>query len=331
MPIEHIVIIVKENHTFDNYFGTYPVADGALLNAAENPPPSDPDHKHETWMKRADEPRFRVQYGRKDIPAYFRLAEQFTLCDNYFSEVAGPSTPNHLMLICADAPIINNPRNHYNPRAGEGYDLKSLPKQLDDAGLTWGNYGGYAFHYINELAGHQGNHTRDLFVQHASAGQLPSVSWVYGDGRPDLSEHPKQNVTDGSEWTIEQINAIVAGGLWEKTAIFITWDDWGGWYDHVEPPVVETWDSQHAQRDIDANAQFDGEPFRHGSRVPCLVVGPYARPAHVSKQLNSHVSLVRFCQKTFGLPPLNERDKNSNAMDDCFDFNQQPLPQPALP
>ncbi len=325
MSIEHIVIIVKENHTFDNYFGTFPGTDGVALDVAENPPSSDPDHKHETWMNRASEARYRVQYGRNDIPAYFKLAEQFTLCDNYFSEVAGPSTPNHLMLICADAPIINNPRNHYHPHAGEAYNLKSLPRQLEDAGLRWGNYGGYAFHYINELAQHHANHTRDLFVQHASAGQLPSVSWVYGDGRPDLSEHPKQNVTDGSQWTVEQINAIVTGGLWERTAIFITWDDWGGWYDHVQPPTVETWDSRRAQRDVDANAQFDGEPFRYGSRVPCLVVSPYAKAAYVSKQLNSHVSLVRFCQKIFGLPSLNDRDGNSNAMEDCFDFNQRPL------
>ena len=328
MSIEHIVIIVKENHTFDNYFGTFPGAQGALLKAAENPPPSDPDHKHETWMRRSEDPRYRVQYSKNDIPAYFKLADQFTLCDNYFSEVAGPSTPNHLMLICADAPIINNPRNSYHPRAGEGYSLESLPRQLENAGFTWGNYGGYAFHYINELAQHSANHTRDLFVQHASAGGLPSVSWVYGDGRPGLSEHPKQNITEGSQWTVEQIKALVAGGLWERAVIFVTWDDWGGWYDHVMPPTVETWDSRKAQRDVDAHPEFDAQPFRYGSRVPCLVISPYAKAGFISRQLNSHVSLVRFCQKIFGLPPLNERDGGSNAMADCFDFEQAPLPPP---
>jgi phospholipase C len=204
---------------------------------------------------------------------------------------------------------------------------------LENAGLTWGNYGGYAFGFIKELAGHTGNHTRDLFAQHAQAGSLPTVSWVYGDGRPDLSEHPRQNVTDGSQWTAAQVKALVDGGLWDRAAIFITWDDWGGWFDHVEPPVKETWDSTSAQRPQDANAKFDGDPFRFGSRVPCLVISPYAKAGYVSSQENSHVSLVRFCETTFGLDPLTDRDAQSIGMADCFDLTQRPLepPSPAPP
>jgi phospholipase C len=211
MSIEHIVIIVKENHAFDNYFGAFPNANGARLGQAQNPPPSDPPHDHLTWMHRASDSRFHLQYTENDISGYFNYAQKYTLSDNYFTEVAGPSTPNHLMLICADAPIINNPTHLYNPRPSDTYRLSSLPLQLERAQLTWGNYGGYAFHYIRELAAHQGNHTRDLFLQHASSGQLPSVSWVYGDGRPDLSEHPRQNVTDGKAWTVEQVKAVVTG------------------------------------------------------------------------------------------------------------------------
>jgi hypothetical protein len=92
-------------------------------------------------MQRGSDARFQVQYVKSDIPGYFAYAQQFMLCDNYFSEVAGPSTPNHLMLICADAPIINNPAHHYNPRPGDGYELSSLPLQLEKAGFSWGNYG----------------------------------------------------------------------------------------------------------------------------------------------------------------------------------------------
>src|SRR5216683_8194463 len=148
--IDHVVIIVKENHTFDNYFGTFPGADGDKLAAAQNPPPDDPNHRHEAWEARATDTAHQVQYSEHDIPPYFALARQYTLCDRYFSEVAGPSTPNHLMLITADSPIINNPQHQYNPRPGQGYNLPSLPAQLERAGLQWGNYGGYAFHYINE-------------------------------------------------------------------------------------------------------------------------------------------------------------------------------------
>src|SRR5260221_2716700 len=327
--LEHIVIIVKENHTFDNYFGTFAGANGGLLTHAANPPTGDPDHKHQTWMLRQNDTVHRVQYNKNDVPVYFALASSFTLCDNYFSEVAGPSTPNHLMLICADAPIINNPAHHYRPTAGQAYNLNSLPLALERAGRAWGNYGSYAFRYISELAGHRNNHSRDAFKQDALKGKLPNVSWVYGDGKPDLSEHPVQNVTDGSRWTAEQVDAIVQGGLWEKTAIFVTWDDWGGWFDHVVPPIKEAWDSGRAQRSPDAFPEFNGQPFRFGSRVPCLVISPFAKPGHVSHQENSHVSLVKFCESTFGIASLNQRDGASNGMSDCFDFHQSPNPPPA--
>jgi phospholipase C len=93
-------------------------------------------------------------------------------------------------------------------------------------------------------------------------------------------------------------------------------------------PVKEAWQHTLAQRAADAFPQFDGQPFRFGSRVPCLVLSPYARPGYISHQENSHVSLVRFCETTFGLGPLNKRDAASNGMSDCFDFAQQPLAPP---
>lgn len=306
--LDHIMIIIKENHTYDNYFGGFPNTNGAPLARAADPPPDDPDHRHEAWMQRESDNAHKVQYGDSDIPEYWELAQKFTLCDNYFSEVAGPSTPNHLMAICAAAPVINNPRHHYRPGPGDFYTLLSLSANLEAKGLSWANYGGYAFHYIADLAGHPGNHTRDLFAQHAAAGTLPSVCWVYGDGRPDLSEHPRQRVSDGSQWTLEQVKAVVSGGLWSKTAIFVTWDDWGGWFDHVEPPVKEVWDPEIAQRPEDRHAEFKDQPFRFGSRVPCLVISPYAKSGYVSHQENSHVSLLKFCETTFGLDPLMERD-----------------------
>jgi phospholipase C len=98
-PIEHVVIIVKENHGFDWYFGKYPGADGdATLAPAASPPDVDPHHDHTTWVNRATK-AVREQYGEADIPSYWAYASQFTLCDRYFTDVAGRSTPNHLMLI----------------------------------------------------------------------------------------------------------------------------------------------------------------------------------------------------------------------------------------
>ncbi|HKS59826.1 MAG TPA: alkaline phosphatase family protein, partial [Thermoplasmata archaeon] len=233
--------------------------------------------------------------------------------------VAGPSTPNHLMLITADSPVIDN------PSGTPSYDLPSLPESLAGAGFSWENYGGYAFGFLPKLASHP-IAPSERFVQDAASGKLPSVAWVYAPHA--LSEHPPDppdrgklpvvgNVTLGMEWTTQQLDALVRGGLWPSTAVFLTWDDWGGWFDHVDPPPVEAW--------------VDGTQFRYGSRVPCLVLSPFARAGYISHSLHSHVSLVRFCEVNFGLPPLNARDRAADAMQDCFDFSQAPLPPPSAP
>jgi phospholipase C len=314
-PIQRVVVIFKENHGFDNYFGTFPGANGTTMAHSLNPPAHDPDHRHKAWLNRA-QGAVREQFIESDIPAYFAYARQFTLCDNYFTDVAGPSTPNHLMLLTADSPIIDNPSG--NPV----YDLPSLPASLDVAGLTWGNYGGYAFGLIKALVGRP-QLSSSQFAADAAAGKLPTVSWVHGPHA--FSEHPPDpqdrganspvgNVTNGMQWTVGQVNAIVQGGLWPQTAIFITWDDWGGWYDHVNPPEVEKW--------------TDGTQFGYGSRVGCLVLSPYAKTGYISKVQHSHVSLIKFCETTFGLPILNARDNAADDMSDCFDFTQKPAPTP---
>ncbi len=318
-PIQHVVIIVKENHSFDNYFGTFPGADGdATLARAPNPPPSDPPHTHEAWLRRATG-AVRQQYRETDIPSYFAYARQFVLCDRYFTDVAGPSTPNHLMLIAAASPVINNPHHQDPANLQPPFNLYSLPASLEKAGHTWRNYGGYAFAFITALRGHHAHVTSQQFAVDAAAGNLPAVSWVYApelkhNPRP-LSEHPTGNVTEGMVWTTQQVDAVVKGGLWPQTAIFITWDDWGGWYDHVDPPNVEKW--------------TDGSQFRYGTRVGCVALSPYAKRGYISKALHSHVSLVKFCETTFGLAPLNARDAAADDMSDCFDFSQAPAPPPS--
>jgi phospholipase C len=319
-PIQHVVIVVKENHGFDNYFGAFPGANGdATLPHSPNPPPKDPNHRHAAWLTRATTAT-RAAFAQADIPGYWTIAGQYTLCDNYFTDVAGPSTPNHLMLVAADSPLIDNPSGNYRRGKGPLYDLPTLPAQLDTAKLSWGNYNGYVFDLLKYTKGHK--QTAAKFATDAAAGKLPAVSWVYADG--PLSEHPADtaaeraagagNVTKGSQWTLAQLKAVVAGGLWPKVAFFITWDDWGGWADHVNPPELEKW--------------TDGTQFRYGGRVPCLVVSPYAKKAYVSKALHSHVSLIRFCENVFGLPSLNARTTAADGMADCFDFTQAPLPPP---
>jgi phospholipase C len=311
-PIKHVVIIVKENHAFDNYFGRFPGANGdAKLPHAPDPPATDHPHDHATWLRRA-KVAVRQQYFETDIPAYWAYSRQFVLCDNYFTDVAGPSAPNHLMLVAAASPIINNPHFRDPANLKPPFDLPSLPEELRAAGLTWRNYGGFVFDDITRLRNNPWTVTSQQFAMDAASGVLPSVSWVYAPS--GLSEHPTDSVKQGMAWTVSQVDAIVKGGLWPSVAVFITWDDWGGWADHVVPPNVEQW--------------TDGTPFRYGSRVPCLVLSPFAKRGFISKVLHSHVSLVRFCEMVFGLPSLNLRDAGADGMQDCFDFGQQPGASP---
>jgi len=306
--VEHVVVILKENHTFDCYFGTFPGANGdATLAHASDPPTGTFSNNHAAWLARASK-AVGEQYLQADIAQYWAYAQQFTLCDNFYTDVASDSTPNHLMLIAADSPVIDNPSFGSTP----SYNIPSLPANLTAAGLTWRNYGGYVFPYITALKGSPNSVTSQQFATDAAAGNLPAVSWVYA---PSLqSEHPNDNVAFGMQWTVDQVNAIVQGGLWPKTAIFITWDDWGGWYDHVTPPNIEPWS--------------DGTQFRYGSRVPCLVLSPLAKPGYISKALHSLVSITKFCEDNFGLPPINQRDGSADDMADCFDFTQTSLGPP---
>jgi len=168
--------------------------------------------------------------------------------------------------------------------------------------------------------------TSDQFAKDAGSGKLPKVSWVYApvqfDEHPPYAGKNMGNVTLGMQWTVDQVNAIVKGGLWSKTAIFITWDDWGGWYDHVTPPDLEPWNLATPV------ASYKGTQYRLGSRVGCLVLGPYARTGYVSKKQHSHVSLVWYCETLFALPALNQRDRQADDIADCFDYKQIPAKPP---
>jgi len=333
-PIEHVVIIVKENHTFDNYFGTFPGANGAVLPAAQDPPAGgDPPHDHAAWLKRASG-AVKQQYKQADIPVYFSYAQQYTLCDNYFTEVASQSEPNHLMLIAADSPVIDNESKSRTYQPTGRYDLPSLPQSLQDAQLTWRTYGDPSFSYFNSIKSLKGSKNIMPWTKldtDAAGGNSPNVSWVYAPSSPqELSEHPpygknagQPTVKLGSQWTAARVSNLGKSPLWGQMAIFITWDDWGGWYDHVDPPEKDTWPGGGPK----GGPAYTGTQFSYGSRVACLVISPYSKQG-ISKNFHSHVSLVKFCEVTFGLKTLNARDAASDDMSDCFDYGQKPLGPP---
>src|SRR5438445_9765226 len=141
---------------------------------SSNPPPKDPPHTHGAWLTR-ETTAVRELFVERDIPAYFSYAKRFSLCANYYTDVAGPSTPNHLMLLCADSPIIDNPPRR-NPPTIQIHS--SLPKSLEQSRLTWRSYGGYAIDYM-EGVNPNWKLPSDQFQVDAAADRLPYVSCVY--------------------------------------------------------------------------------------------------------------------------------------------------------
>jgi len=149
----------------------------------------------------------------------------------------------------------------------------------------------------------------DDFVRQAKDGLLPPVTWV--TPRFELSEHPEYSVCHGENWTTEVVNTVMESPHWKDTAIFITWDDYGGFYDHVPPPQVDD--------------------FGFGIRVPLLIISPYARRGFVTHELGEFSSVLRFVEDNWGLTQLTHRDRDATPLLSAFDFEQPPRPPDPLP
>ncbi|HKH99457.1 MAG TPA: alkaline phosphatase family protein [Candidatus Sulfotelmatobacter sp.] len=142
--------------------------------------------------------------------------------------------------------------------------------------------------------------------------KLPAVSWVTPDGAS--SDHAESNDGSGPSWVASIVNAIGASPYWSNTAIIITWDDWGGWYDHVPPPKV-----------INDGTSW-GSGYVYGFRVPLIVVSPYAKAAYISHVNHDFGSILNFIEGTFGLASLGYADAHTtDDLSDCFDFTQTPI------
>jgi phospholipase C len=365
--IQHIVFIVKENRTFDNYFGQFPGADGATrgtlstgqvitLGHATDTMPYDLGHDWQdahTAVNGGAMNQFDLvvngnkngqflgytQFTQPDIPNYWTYAQKFTLADNTFSSLTGPSFPNHLYTVAATSGgAINNPAgvpgSSWGCDADPGevvdvmdasgsiseqppcFDFQTLADSLQNAGIGWKYYAppqgqsGYIWSTLDAI-----KHIRlgslwtsnvvpdTQFVSDAQAGNLPAVSWLVTAA--NQSDHPPASVCAGENWTVQQINAVMQGPLWNSTAIFLTWDDFGGFYDHVPPPATDQ--------------------FGLGPRVPLIIISPFAKPGNIAHTQYEFSSFLVFVEIRFALKSLGGRDMAANNMLDSFDFDQRAL------
>jgi phospholipase C len=159
--------------------------------------------------------------------------------------------------------------------------------------------------WLNNVSIPQTNVLTDI-----ASGQLADVSWVIPDSLS--SDHAQGTDGSGPSWVASIVNAIGNSAYWANTAIIITWDDWGGWYDHVAPKVVNDGVSW-------------GSGYTYGFRVPLIVVSPYARAAYISHVTHDFGSILKFIERNFNLPSLGYADAAADDLADCFDFSQAPL------
>jgi phospholipase C len=304
-PIQHVVIFVQENHSFDSLFNGYPGVDAVAHGGICSDTPEDPPHSHVASLM----PNGVLgalgacHYSPNTFPNYWRLAQAFTLCDHFFAEARGPSEPNYFFLTAAQSPIVES------LGATQVFDLPALPNRLMEKGLTWADYGGIMNRYQSLRRRPEITSNQARIITDAQNGKLANVSWLFSGF--DLSGHPPASMCTAENWMVRVLNALMRGPQWGSTVVFVTWDEWGGFYDHVNPPVLER--------------ESFGTPVRVGQRVACTVVSPYAKAGYVSHQQHSHISLLKFCETLFALKPLTEREAQVDDMMDCFDFGQKPL------
>lgn len=316
--VKNILIFIQENHSFDSLFANFPGANGSDAGQpCLDSLPADPPHSHSAAISgdSATSEASRCSYREADIPNYWKMASNFTLCDNYFSDVRGPSHPNYYMMIAGQTPLIDTPRPT-DLCPDFCLDIPVLPNLLDEQGISWRDYGGIfsSIESIYQRPEVMNFHDEQFFID-AANGTLPQVAWLNSGFLLDgyaKSGHPPASMCGGENYAVQVINAAMNSPQWPDLAVFLVWDDWGGFYDHIEqPPNVELWE--------------DGTLFRYGHRVPAIVISPYARAGYVSHTLYSGLSLLRFVETIFDLESLTDRDADANNMLDCFDFYQTPL------
>ncbi|MEA2522261.1 MAG: hypothetical protein QOI81_1907 [Actinomycetota bacterium] len=284
-----------------------------------------------------------TQMSKQDEPNYWFWAQNNVLSDDFFSAEMGPSYANHFYAIAGqsagvhdnpirlpglhsltwgcDAPLEEKVRvvdGHGNaswqhpcfdvPTIGDGLtkggvDWAYYAADSDQPGYLWSQYSSIR-HIFRSPQWDRHVHPVDNVVRDINTAGLPAVTYIMP--RMELSDHPDFNFCYGENWATKVINAIMTSPDWNDTAIFLTWDEWGGFYDHVKPPQLDS--------------------FGVGFRVPLLVLSPYAKQGFVDHHQGEFDSIVKFIEENWGLPSMTERDRTASDLSYDFNFHQQPRP-----
>ncbi len=366
--IRYVIVLVKENHTFDNYFTGFPGAetattakrsDGTTVTRAvapNGPLGQDICHANSCGQKayaggkmngfdlnKAGDLPF-VRYTEEQLPNYWQYARNFVLADHYFSTTLGPSTPGHAVFWTARSLSLDNAKcstpdgggcsgfgcaaskdvtiTAYDPdtcttkKQAPCFDVPTITDHLPQ-GFTWTNYGGPLAQMVKSVTADPTYKTHfrkqsDL-VADLNAGHLANLT-IGHLWSGEVSEHPEAYPCAGENFTVDIVNAAMKLPQWNEMAIIVTWDDWGGFYDHVAPPVKKC-----------ANGQI----FQEGFRLPLILISPYAKKGFVLKTPTEQSSVPKLVEDLWGMTYMSTRDPHARdgmagSLMDAFDFNQSP-------
>jgi hypothetical protein len=237
------------------------------------------------------------------LPFYAYLGTTGAFLENHCSGFGTNSTPNHLLLVGGQSPTLRNPPRNQPPPL---WDMPSVLGLAADHGRTWRGYTGrsqYPLSFYTQLNGSPNLVSVAQFAADARAGQLPDVAYIWHDS--PLDEHPPADVTLGQNAIWQAVDAVARGGGWQDTVFMLTWDDWGGYDDHVATPNVEI--------------TPDGVQAAFGPRVPLLMFGGHVKPG-IDSRWCSHVSVPKTIMQLLGLPQMGvPRLDNDAGLADLVD------------
>jgi len=279
----------------------------------------------------ADGPGVVSYFSRTVLDYYHSLARTFTLSDRHFADFLGPTWPNRLFMLSGTS------FGHLSNTSPPPGDIKvSLFRQLEAENQSWRVYadnvvfeeGMYPRLYNDSRANFK---SIAQFMDDVRTGNLPALAWVESSyGGPNATdEHPPANIEIGQKWVSQIIDATMHGASWKDSLLILTYDEHGGFYDHVPPPVACVPDDHTAHvKPGHLKPRFD----HFGMRVPLILVSPWVKRGYVTHTPTSHASLLRLVQARFGLGALTRRDANASIPFDAFDFESPPrLDIPELP
>ncbi len=367
MPeINHIVVLMMENHSFDNILGLASdqihgrkAVDGLTLHHgrpvnfnrdvaghkyyarhASSPcqPNSEPsqawdashqsfDHGRNDGFVRASGQVAMDYWDKRDVPYTYSLAKHFPIGERYFCSALAQTYPNRRFFFAGTASgLISTSVATLTTPAANG----TIYDRLDAHGISYGNY--YqevpSWLIVPGILSHPGRSAREhrmaQFYVDVAAGRLPQFTFVDPNYTTTSEENP-QDIQVGEQFVARVINALIHAPTWKHTVIFLTYDEHGGYYDHVPPPRAIKPDSIPPMLGPgDVRAAYD----RYGFRVPLIVVSPWARRGYISRVVQDHTSMTAFIERKWNLPAMTFRDANADPMIDYFDFARAAFPTP---